>query len=422
MDLDLSKIFKIMSLLGILTACQKLPEEHFMSLLKNNYANLYINDQSHKRAVLSKLEDYLKTHSLNSENEKEISLILNEINDGHVLLKNNKSLKKEKHSDLEFIPGTMVISQCLKTCKPKIDLGKYEILRVNQTPFEDWLKENSGHVYASTPWGRKFRTSRLLVSNKLSNEYSLSIKNAEGLQSEVVVSNELINTPIEKCIEGKRIDDNTFYVKIKTLWCDKKDDELFKNYREDWSEVTSSIKKSDKIIIDLRENNGGDDAEVIYSLNSFIKGEYPVYQSQYLTINEPGKLKKIIHLLPLKFNLWGKKSVDKSDQGHKAEKTFYDNKINVLISNGCFSSCEGLAAAFKNLNRAKLFGTVTHGGAGDPRFFPISGSDYSINLPIGLSYQSNGELIEGKGISPHFEVIDSLKISGDAVLERALKD
>ena len=107
--------------------------------------------------------------------------------------------------------------------------------------------------------------------------------------------------------------------------------------------------------------------------------------------------------------------------GPNPDRTFFKNQVNVLISPGCFSSCEGLAAAFKNQRRAKLFGSQTHGGAGEPRFFPIGNTDYTINLPTCIAWQGNGELFEGVGITPDEKIEDKLELTGDGVLEAALK-
>jgi hypothetical protein len=425
MDQGLSNTLKLIFLSVLLASCQKHPEDHLIYLLKNNYANLYVNDPLHKKEVIAKLEAFLKAHPLNQHNEKDISLLLNQLNDGHVLLKNNTVESRELHADLEFLPGTMLVSRCEKSCTPAIKAGKYEITNINGFTFEDWLQDNSKYVYASTPRGGRYRASRLLLSDKVSNAFSLTLQDKRGVKFQTYLKPNLEAAKNEKCVEGLRVDKTNYYIRIKTFWCDKNNDRyenLIGNYKNDWNAAIKDIQASDKILIDLRENYGGDDIEVNYSMNTFIGGTYPLYRSRYLTVNAPGKIKKLIHRLPLKFKLWSDVATDYSETKSRPSKNLFANKVNVLISNGCFSSCEGMAAAFKNLKRAKLFGTTTHGGAGDPRFFKLNGADYSINLPTGLSYQTNGQLIEGKGIMPDIEILDSLSIPGDAALERALKD
>jgi carboxyl-terminal processing protease len=391
-----------------------------ISLLKKNYANLYVNDEAHKRRVVSELENYFKTHDLNETSEKDVSLILNQMNDGHVLLKNNNSKNPRKHSDLEFLPGTFFLKNCFHSCNPKVEAGKYEIVAVDKKPFAEWLEEKKVNVYASSPWGRKFRTSRLIASNKIANSFQLTLKNSGGKIYETTTRTDINDRPIRKCIDGQRVDKNTYYINIKTLWCDKENNELFTNYSKEWNNATAEITKQDKIIIDLRENNGGDDWEVMYTLNSFIKDNIVIYKYQYLSLNQPGKFTKLLHLLPFKFKLWGPMGEDYS-QGPNPERTFFDNPVNVLISPGCFSSCEGLAAAFKNQKRAKLFGSQTHGGAGEPRFFSIGATGYALNLPTALTWQSNGVLFEGVGIIPDEMLEDKLEFSGDFVLKTAIE-
>ncbi len=417
---DYKKNLLLLGLVFLFTACQK-PEELLISLLKNQYANLYVNNEPHKREVIQQLETYFKTHSLSSENEHDISLFLNQINDGHVHLK-NKLAAPSKHSDLKMVPGTFFIKECENSCIPKIPEGKYEILEVDGMPFSRWLSLNEREVYASSPWGRRFRTSRLLTSNKLLNHYSLKYKNTKGVVFSSQVISQLIDRSIDKCVEGKRLNPKTFQIIIKTLWCDNNRLDLTKNFISEWDKMAERISAQDKIIIDLRENNGGDDKELMYALNAFIKNAAPIYHYQYLNVNQPGKLEKIMHLLPFKFKLWGPKGIDYIDTSLKPKHTFYENKLSVLISAGCFSSCEGLAAGFKNLTRAKLWGTKTHGGAGEPVFFDIPKTTYSINLPTCVTWQGNKELIEGIGVSPHQTFEDSLNLPGDALLSAAIND
>ena len=411
----------LLSSFSILSSCQN-SQEHLISLIKNHYANFYVNGSDHKKRTLKKLENYLLTHPLNEKNEGEISSILNEFNDGHLILKNTKKKNPIKQSDLTFIPGSFHLVSCENSCLPSVAVGKYEIVEVDGLPFKVWLSANEGKVAASSPWGRTFRTSRLLISNGKNEQLKLKLKNSKGETLDTNLRYTEYEHPLNKCIEGIRFNKSNYYLKIKTLWCEKENDEITKNYRAEWDRVTSEIKKSDKIIIDLRSNNGGDDLEVVYSLNSFLKSPVLLSRFQFLTLNLPGKLNKLLHLLPFPFSLWAKMELEMTDERVMPKNVFYDNPIRVLISAGCFSSCETFASVLKVQKRAQLIGTRTHGGAGDPIMFPIAHSSYVINLPTSIAWQSNGELFEGVGVKPDLLREDKLSFPGDSLLDEAISN
>lgn len=410
----------LLATLLILSSCQN-AEEHLILLIKKHYANYYVNNSSHKQLVLKKLENFLKDHSLTPENSEQISQILNEFNDGHVLLKSTNPKTTNRLSDLTFFPGSFYVSSCEHSCSPGLMKGKYEIVSVGEQGFEKWLEDNAKRMAASTPWGKKYRTSRLLVSNRAQDVLTLKLLNSSGTLFTTQLRFLDEEQPLEKCVEGRRLRDSIYYIKIKTLWCDRGNGDIEENYIRDWDLVTSEVKKTDKIILDLRENNGGDDREVVYTLSSFMNHSFPLYLYQFLTLNRPGKIQRLLHLLPYPFSLWAERGVDMANFKTPPKNTFYDNQVSVLISAGCFSSCEGLASAFKVQKRAKLFGGQTHGGAGNPLFFPIAHSSFSINLPTCLTWQADGQLFEGKGVTPDYLVEDKLEKGDDFVLEEALK-
>jgi hypothetical protein len=52
MDHARSKLFVFVFLLGSLVGCSQKPEEQVIKLLEEKYANLYINNEAHKREVI----------------------------------------------------------------------------------------------------------------------------------------------------------------------------------------------------------------------------------------------------------------------------------------------------------------------------------------------------------------------------------
>lgn len=92
----------------------------------------------------------------------------------------------------------------------------------------------------------------------------------------------------------------------------------------------------------------------------------------------------------------------------------------VITSAGCFSSCETIASVLKNEKRSKVIGSTTHGGSGDPLFFPIKGTHYSLNLPTCVNWQNPGVYYEGVGVKPDIIMHQNPNIAEDNLLKAAI--
>jgi hypothetical protein len=426
---DLKKFIKISLTLIFLSSCSEsnLPLDN---LLIHKYANLSFNNEKNKEATLKKLQVYLTNHEVTDKNIFEIEKILNEINDGHVILKKTNSandpLAYNFGSDLKYVPGTFFVETCLKDCSPAI-LQKSEIVEVDGISFEKWIEHNKGKVQASSEWGRKYRTSRLLINNRINLSVKLKLKTQNGkvINSQLSLKKLVIQNPF-KCVEGKRIDKLNFLVKINSFWCDRgrliSDQEIFNEFKQDWDESTNNIKETDHIILDLRENNGGGDNEVMYSLSSLFDHPVFLYKFQFLKSTLYGKRNWLNNFIHFNSGKWANAEVEYSLKKYQAKNKFFKNPISILISSGCFSSCEGFAHAVMAEKRGILKGSVTHGGAGDPKFYRIKNSDYLINLPSCLVWQKDGKFYEGVGITPNIKFLDTLNLKGDGLLQSVLKN
>ena len=127
----------------ILAACSsRTPEEQLLYQLETNYANLYFNNEPHKRLVINDLRDFFKNHKLNDDNISEIHQVLNRINDGHVVMFDERKEKGQLYSNgVKFLIGSDLIELC-PDCTPILPKDKYEILEVNNQPFKDFLMQN----------------------------------------------------------------------------------------------------------------------------------------------------------------------------------------------------------------------------------------------------------------------------------------
>lgn len=386
-----------------------------------------MNNELHKLTVVDRLDEFLKTHPLNETNIKAINEILHQINDGHVVLFDSKASKVKLSNSLVFVYGSDFLESC-ESCSPKLIKDRYTILKVNNESYKNWLIAKQFDVAASTSWGREYRLSRLLLSD--SSNTHLSLKNRAGKIIDVSLNwkEERESLDIKngsECVAGERINDSAYRVIIKSLWCDQNNtktnrNEILNRFKDQWNKVSGEIKTTDKIVIDLRENGGGGDKEVEYILNSFFDKPTFLYRYRYLSATHPGGLKWIPKVLSSSHELWREMEFDYTNPAIHTNNLLYKNKLAVLISAGCFSSCEGIAQAFKNEKRAIIIGSTTHGGAGDPVIFPIKGTSYSINLPTCVVWQKNNLLFEGVGISPDIELFQNGQLLEDSLLSASL--
>lgn len=413
--------------LFILSACSsKTPEDRLLNLLEEKYANYYINNETHKKSVVADLREFLKIHKLNDENINEIKKKLSKINDGHVVLSDDRVEKNNQYvSGLKFYIGTEIVESC-EECNPNVPKDKYKILKVNDSSYQKFQHDFQNNIAASTPWGRQFRVSRLLQIKTDDRETILKLKSTTGkiITTKLQWKKEVL-TP-GACVSGERLAEDLFKIYIMDLWCDDSAEtpwsrhQILENFEKHFDTVMAHARPTDRIILELRENGGGGDEEVEYVLNSFFEKSVLLYHFKYLRKTHPGGLKWIEKYSPFKLPLWSEDEFQYTKLKHRPKNTFYTNKVVVLTSAGCFSSCETIASVLKNEKRAKIIGSKTHGGSGDPLFFPIKGTHYSLNLPTCVNWQVPGVYYEGVGVSPDIVMYQNPKSLEDNLLKAAI--
>lgn len=416
----------IMFLLIVLSSCTMRPEDQLIKKLEERYANLYFNEESQKRKAIDSLKDFFQKNALSDARLNDVHVLLNRINDGHVVLFDNRPEKNITYgSQLKFILGSMAVESC-SNCEPVLEKDKYEILEVNQEGFLRHLENEKDSVAASTKWGRDYRISRLLVNKHSDNEVLIKVKSRAGkiVSTKIPFVKNSPSSPV--CVSGERLQEGVFKLNVLSLWCDDplnadhSRDQIFLNFKAQFDNVINQVSESDRIVIDLRENGGGGDREVEYVLNTFFEKPVFMYHYQYLRKTHPGKRKWLERLWPYEISLWAEDEYHYSDPSNRGEKALFKNKLVTLISPGCFSSCEGIASSLKFGERSKLIGETTHGGAGDPVIFPIKDTPFSINLPTCVVWQKDGSLFEGRGVNPDIVLSQDLKMANDNVLKYAI--
>jgi len=412
-----NKFFFFMLL--ILFGCKKESTHSLVDLIEKKYANFPINDYANKKKIV----DQLKKIDFKDENISKIRETLNLLNDGHVYLAKKGETFFKYQTDLAFVPGSNLIQSCLKSCQPSLK-GKYKIISIDNVGLEKFYEINKFKVFASTIHGRRHRVFQSLILSPEPILKNLLVESYDKKILEVKLTSALEESKSKACVEGIRLSNKDFLITINSLWCDQgtliDSKKIFQTFKSQWDDVIVKVNESDRIILDLRENNGGGDQEVMLVLNTFISNKILVYRYQLLKETIHGVKETFFNITHPNKGEWVRKEDLYLDKNIKPIKFLFSNKITTLISPGCFSSCEGLAGNLKVHKRSILVGQRTHGGLGEPTLYQINSTPFMVNLPANVTWLSNNQLVEGVGIFPDFDHADQNKNSYDEVLNFAL--
>ncbi len=168
------------------------------------------------------------------------------------------------------------------------------------------------------------------------------------------------------------------------------------------AQAMSAAAKTDALIIDLRRNDGGDPAAVVYFMGFFFDAKAPVQVSDIL---------------------WRKAgTAEYNRQTFKTEptpSTYLDKPVYILVGPTTFSAAEHFTYDMQALKRATIVGEVTKGGANPGSPQPI-GPGLWLAVPTGRSENpiTHGNW-EGKGVQP--DIATSADQSFGAAYAMALK-
>ncbi len=140
-------------------------------------------------------------------------------------------------------------------------------------------------------------------------------------------------------------------------------------------------KDIDKLVIDLRDNPGGELDQLEKVANEIVPGTKP-----YLTTKRHGKV------------------VKEYTSTLKAKKNY---PIVVLQNENTASAAEILSAALKEINGSAVIGTTSYGKGSVQRIFNLDNIGAAMKITIEHWFTPDGEQIDNKGIKPTIELKDT---------------
>jgi len=211
--------------------------------------------------------------------------------------------------------------------------------------------------------------------------------------------------PMEwKPVSYKELEDNIGYVKINSFYAD----EIVVLF----DSVFNHIQNNDALIIDLRENGGGNGRVGWTILGYFTDTPFQIF-------NWKSRLYRPI------WRAWGRReeTYEKTNQYRYADhKKYYSNPIVLLTRSRTASMAENFCMGFKIMKRGKIIGEPTAGTSGTPLIFSLPGGGKGQVVTTRSTFPDGTELI-GKGVEPDIIVspgIEDFKNGYDPILNKAI--
>ena len=184
-------------------------------------------------------------------------------------------------------------------------------------------------------------------------------------------------------------------------------------HREDFDRVYSDILKTDALVIDIRDNGGGNSSHADYVIRHF--DDKPIRLGRWAS-----------RMYVAAHGSWGypqewymqTPNAMKSVTG----KPIYKKPLVLLVNASTFSSAENFCVTFRGTGRGKIVGVPTGGSTGNPIFLDL-GYGIACGICTRMEWDVDDNEFVGIGITPDVlaeEDADMFLKGRDRVLETAL--
>ncbi|MCU0239960.1 MAG: S41 family peptidase [Pyrinomonadaceae bacterium] len=324
-----------------------------------------------------------------------IKAMVRELQDAHTRFWTPKEaeLKKNKQYsgiglNVDEIEGKLVIVSVAANSEEEKNGIKVGMLieKIDGRDSFEIYKEAQTSIKSSSPQAVKVLSLRSLFRGKTDSKITLTLTDKDNKTADFTITRRIIDKSLE--VESKRLDENIGYIKFDTF-----DSKLFDNLKK----AVESLKDTNGLIIDLRDNGGGE-ITVVMKLAAMLLDKKTSF----------GKTK------------WREKQPKEFFIDGKGETT-YKNPIAILIDKDSASGSELLSQGLQESGRAKIFGSTSCGcllGIAGAKEIKDGELEFS---QIGF-VSAKGYVVENKGVVPDTVIdvkIADFQNSNDRILKEA---
>ena len=281
-------------------------------------------------------------------------------------------------------------------CPPDLGFACGDILlEIDGTPAKECFDRELPQAFGATRYAKADSACGTILEGKPNSEIKLKLQNAQGQVTEKTMTRgggSGAGSRPEPVISSRVISDRIGYIRIRG-WG--------RFAPERFDELLEPLRETPGLILDVRDNGGGQDRLAETVIARFITK--PVLASVSFQ-RRPGT------------NLYEKIVFTVAPRGPWR----YSGRVAVLINQGCASACEHFVSGMFEAG-ALLVGTPTIGACGWSKEILLPGG---VSLRCALTFPLHGKVPSPlNGIEPHYLVtptITDLRGGRDTVLEKAI--
>jgi carboxyl-terminal processing protease len=309
-----------------------------------------------------------------------------------------------------LVEGKVLVTRVANTSlQSRLAIGD-EVVAIDDMPVHDYARTKiAPFASSSTEQDRQLRMySNQLFTGDKAKPVKLTLRNAAGKER-----TEILQRGQEQDVSRKSFDFRMLAGDIAYISLDHFESE---DGVKAFEAALPAIMKAKGLIIDVRENGGGDTGYGLEVLSYLAKG--PIAKARSLERNESPYQRArwdFMRLSPLQ-----------SSPSHPYESehaAYFSGPVAVLAGPKTFSAAEDFLMSFDTMKRGTIVGSATGGSTGQPMFFNLPGGG-SGRICVKNDSYPDGKRFVGVGILPQVAVaptVADVRAGRDTVLERALE-